>query len=72
MQFKHSNRAVSASFDDPNLVSSTGLIPLMVLAVKTGHGALVDERVKLPGYFGAKAKSRPTWTMNPMPRNRTC
>ena len=55
MQFKHSNRAVSVSFDDPNLVSSAGLIPMMVLAVKTGLGALVDERVKLPGYFGANA-----------------
>ena len=55
MQFKHSNRAVSGSFDDPNLVSSAGLIPMMVLAVKTGLGALVDERVKLPGYFGANA-----------------
>ena len=55
MQFKHSNRAVSASFDDPNLVSSAGLIPMMVLAVKTGLGTLVDERVKLPGYFGANA-----------------
>ena len=55
MQFKHSNRAVSVSFDDPNLVSSAGLIPMMVLAVKTGLGAVVDERVKLPGYFGANA-----------------
>ena len=48
MQFKHSNRAVSASFDDPNLVSSAGLIPMMALAVKTGLGVLVDEWVKLP------------------------
>ena len=55
MQFKHSNRAVSVSFDDPTLVSSAGLIPMMVLAVKTGLGAVVDERVKLPGYFGANA-----------------
>ena len=55
MQFKHSNRAVSVPFDDPNLVSSAGLIPMMVLAVKTGFGAVVDERVKLPGYFGANA-----------------
>ena len=27
MQFKHSNRAVSVSFDDPNLVSSAGIVP---------------------------------------------
>ena len=55
MQVKHSNRSVSASFDDPNLVSSAGLVPMMVLAAKTGLGALVDEWVKLPGYFGANA-----------------
>ena len=55
MQFKHSNRAVSASFDDPNLVSSAGLVPMMVLAMKTGLGALVDGWVKLPDYFGANA-----------------
>ena len=55
MQVKHSNRSVSASFDDPNLVSSAGLVPVMVLAAKTGLRTLVDEWVKLPGYFGANA-----------------
>ena len=55
MQVKHSNRSVSASFDDPNLVSSAGLVPVMVLAAKTGLRGLVDEWVKLPGYFGANA-----------------
>ena len=28
MQVKHSNRSVSASFDDSNLVSSAGLVPV--------------------------------------------
>ena len=32
MQVKHSNRSVSASFDDSNLVSSAGLVPAMKLA----------------------------------------
>ena len=55
MQVKHTHRSLSASFDDPNLVSSAGLVPMMALAAKTGLGTLVDEWVKLPGYFGANA-----------------
>ena len=55
MQLSHTHRSVSASFDDPNLVSSAGLVPVMALAAKTGLGTLVDEWVKLPGYFGANA-----------------
>src|SRR5664279_4531662 len=55
MQLSHTHRSLSASFDDPNLVSSAGLVPTMALAAKTGLNALVDEWVKLPGYFGANA-----------------
>lgn len=55
MQLSHTHRSLSASFDDPNLVSSAGLVPVMALAVKTGLRTLVDEWVKLPGYFGANA-----------------
>jgi hypothetical protein len=55
MQLSHTHRSLSASFDDPNLVSSAGLVPVMALAAKTGLSALVDEWVKLPGYFGANA-----------------
>lgn len=40
----------------PKLVSSAGLVP--ALAAKTGLGALFDEWVKLPGYFGANAGMR--------------
>ena len=55
MQLSHTHRSVSASFDDPNLVSSAGLVPTMALAAKTGLRTLVDEWVRLPGYFGANA-----------------
>ncbi|TDW26915.1 IS1380 family transposase [Cryobacterium psychrophilum] len=55
MQLSHTHRSLSASFDDPNLVSSAGLVPVMALAAKTGLSTLVDEWVKLPGYFGANA-----------------
>jgi len=55
MQLSHTHRSLSASFDDPNLVSVAGLVPAMALAVKTGLGTLVNQWVKLPGYFGANA-----------------
>ena len=55
MQLSHTHRSLSASFDDPNLVSAAGLVPVMALAAKTGLRTLVDEWVKLPGYFGANA-----------------
>ena len=55
MQLSHTHRSLSASFDDPNLVSAAGLVPVMALAAKKGLRTLVDEWVKLPGYFGANA-----------------
>jgi hypothetical protein len=55
MQLSHKNSALSAFFDDANLVSAAGLVPAMVLAVKTGLGELADEHLHLPGYFGANA-----------------
>ena len=36
MQFKHAPAAVSVSFDDPNLVSAAGLVPVMALAQRCG------------------------------------
>ncbi len=55
MQLSHTHRAVSASFDDPNLVSAAGLVPIMMLARKTGLGQLSDERLTVPGHYGANA-----------------
>jgi hypothetical protein len=55
MQLSHTNSALSARFDDNNLVSAAGLIPAMALAAKTGLGDLTDEHLHLPGYFGANA-----------------
>jgi hypothetical protein len=42
MQVSHSVRAVSASFDDPNLVSAAGLVPVLKLAEKAGLHRLAD------------------------------
>ncbi|NYJ20955.1 hypothetical protein HNR05_002746 [Leifsonia psychrotolerans] len=55
MQLSHTSAAVSASFDETNLVSTAGLVPAMALAVKTGLGNLADTHLTLPGYFGANA-----------------
>ena len=60
MQLSHTHRSFSASFDDANLVSSAGLVPVMALAARTGLSTLVDEWVKLPGYFGANAGMKVT------------
>ncbi len=38
----------AARFDDPNLVSSAGLIPVMALAQAGGLGTLADEHLSVP------------------------
>ena len=48
----------SAVFDDPNLVSMAGLVPVMALAERVGLGALVDEHVSVPGPAGAHAPAK--------------
>ena len=36
MQLSHTRPVVSATFDEPNLVSAAGLVPLMALAGRPG------------------------------------
>src|SRR5690625_7451629 len=55
MQLSHTLPVVSASFDEPNLVSSAGLVPLMRLAEQAGLGRLGDERMTVPTDKGANA-----------------
>src|SRR3954471_9031262 len=55
MQLSHIRPVVSASFDDPNLVSAAGLVPLMALAAKAGLRELADERMSVPTDKGAHA-----------------
>ena len=45
----------SADFDDPNLIASAGLVPVMALAQKAGLPGLVAEHVAVPGSPGANA-----------------
>ncbi|WP_327277817.1 IS1380 family transposase [Streptomyces sp. NBC_01224] len=49
MQVSHTPAAVSAAFDDPNLVAHAGLVPVMRLAERCGLSGLVAQKVKLSG-----------------------
>src|SRR3954463_13658578 len=53
MQLSHTRPVVSATFDEPNLVSAAGLVPLMALAGKAGLRELADERMSVPTDKGA-------------------
>jgi hypothetical protein len=55
MQVSHSVRAVSASFDDPNLVSAAGLVPILKIAEKAGLHRLADQWLSVPTDKGANA-----------------
>lgn len=58
MQVSHTVRAVSASFDDANLVSAAGLVPIMRLAQDAGLGALAQQWLTVPTDKGANAGSK--------------
>uniref|UniRef100_UPI000FEBC030 IS1380 family transposase n=1 Tax=Streptomyces cavernae TaxID=2259034 RepID=UPI000FEBC030 len=49
MQSSHAAAAVSAAFDDRNLVAHAGLVPVMRLAERCGLARLVADKVKLTG-----------------------
>jgi len=43
----HDLARIHASFDDPNLVSRAGLVPVMALAQRAGLAALAGEDVSI-------------------------
>jgi Transposase DDE domain group 1 len=55
MQLLHGLSSVSVSWDEQNLVSCAGLVPVMALADKAGLKDLGDTHVKLPTDKGAHA-----------------
>src|SRR3954453_22912470 len=55
MQLSHTRPGVSATFDDPHLVSAAGLVPLMALAREAGLRELADRRVSVPTDKGVHA-----------------
>jgi hypothetical protein len=58
VKLSHTCAAMSAVFDDPNLVSSAGLVPVVALAEAAGLGVLADEHLTVPGDKGANAGSK--------------
>lgn len=58
MQFKHAPAAVSAVFDDPNLVSAAGLVPMLRLARQAGLEELARGRLTVPTDKGSNAGAK--------------
>lgn len=55
MKLSHTLTRTSAVFDDPNLVSSAGLVPVMALADAAGLRVLADQRLTVATDKGANA-----------------
>jgi hypothetical protein len=55
MRLLHVLARTHASFDDPNLVSRAGLVPVMALAQRAGLADLVVEHVRPGGDCGVNA-----------------
>jgi Transposase DDE domain group 1 len=52
----HDLAKTHATFDDPNLVSRAGLVPVMALAQRAGLAALVEEHVRIARRCGVNAQ----------------
>ncbi len=55
MKLSHTLTSTSAAFDDPNLVSPGGLVPVLALADRAGLRDLADEHLSVPSDKGANA-----------------
>lgn len=55
MQLSHARPVGSVTFDEPNLVSAAGLVPLVGLAESVGLGELADGHLSVPADKGANA-----------------
>jgi hypothetical protein len=58
MRSLHTAGSVSATFDDPNLVSHAGLVPVMRLAHNVGLGGLADDLLTLGTTAGSNAGAK--------------
>ncbi len=58
MRLSHARGAILARFDDPNLVSCAGLVPVMALAQRCGLGALLGDRLTVAAAGGANAAAK--------------
>lgn len=55
MQLSHTRPVAAARFDDPNLMSTAGLVPVMALAQASGLLTLADQYLSVPTDKGANA-----------------
>jgi hypothetical protein len=58
MRLSHDPPKISACFDDPNLVSRAGLVPVMGLAERAGLAALAREHVRITDPRGVNAEAK--------------
>jgi len=58
MRLFHTPAVASAVFDEPNLVSAAGLVPVMALARRAGLGELAQARLSVPSDKGANAGAK--------------
>jgi Transposase DDE domain group 1 len=58
VRLSHARRAISARFDDPNLVSCAGLVAVMALADRCGLAALLADRLRITAKGGANAATK--------------
>jgi hypothetical protein len=58
MQLSHTRPVASAVFDDPNLVSCAGLVPIMALAQKCDLAVLADAHLTVPTDKGSHAGAK--------------
>jgi len=54
----HSLAKIHATFDDPDLVSRAGLVPVMALAQRAGLGDLASAHVRPAGRCGASPAAK--------------
>ena len=56
MRLLHDPAKIHATFDDPNLVSRAGLVPVMALAQRAGLGSLVAGHIRIDRACGVNAR----------------
>jgi len=60
MRLSHTRTVAAAAFDEPNLVSAAGLVPVLALARRCGLPGLADAHLSVPTDRGAHAGAKVT------------
>ena len=60
MRLSHTRATAAAVFDEPNLVSAAGLVPVLALAERCGLPQLADRYLSVPTDKGAHAGAKVT------------